>query len=79
MPFSLAEVGEVWNDPVDAQLLWVGEHHAGVDDNRRLAPRDGEHVQTELTESTDWHDFQHVVYADTSTASRYLAAPITTR
>ena len=57
-PFLL-QVGQVRNDPIHAEQLGVREHHAGVDDDRRLAPGEREHVHAELAESAERNDFEH--------------------
>ncbi len=57
-PFLL-QVGQIRNDAVDAEQLGVREHHARVDDDRRLAPGEREHVHAELAEPAERHDFEH--------------------
>jgi len=57
-PFLL-QVRQVRNDPVHAQQLGVGEHDACVDEDRRLAPREREHVHAEFAESAERNDFEH--------------------
>jgi hypothetical protein len=47
----LLQVGEIRNDPVHPEQVRVGEHHPGVDDDRRVAPGEGQHVHAELAES----------------------------
>jgi hypothetical protein len=49
-PFLL-QVREVRNNPIHTQQLGVREHDAGVDDDRRLAPRQGQHVHSKLAKS----------------------------
>ncbi len=56
----LLQVGEVRNDPVHAEQIGIGEHHARVDDDRRLAPGEREHVHAELAESAERNDFEHL-------------------
>jgi hypothetical protein len=56
----LFEIGEVGDDQVDAQLVGVGEHHAGVDDDGCLAVRHRHHVHAELAEPTEGHDLDGV-------------------
>src|SRR6266850_1312895 len=46
-PFLL-QVRQIRNDPVHPQQLGVGEHDACIDENRRLAAREREHVHAEL-------------------------------
>jgi hypothetical protein len=53
----LLEVRHVRNDPVHAEELGIGEHHSRIDDDRRLAPGEGEHVHAEFTESAEGNDF----------------------
>ena len=57
-PFLL-QVGQIRDDAIDAQQLGVRKHHAGIDDNRRLTPREREHVHPELAKSAERHDFEH--------------------
>ena len=56
----LLQVGEVRDDAVDAEQLGVREHHAGIDDDGRLAPGERQHVHAELAEAAERHDFEHV-------------------
>jgi hypothetical protein len=56
---ALLKVGQIRNDPIDAQQLGVREHHARVDDDGRLRPRDRKHVHAELAESAERNDFEH--------------------
>ncbi len=46
-----SEEREVGNDQVHAELVRIGEHHAGVDEDGGLLPRHGHHVHAELTEA----------------------------
>ena len=57
-PFLL-QVRQIRNDPIHAEQLGIGEHDAGVDDNRRLAPGERQHVHAELAESAKRNDFEH--------------------
>jgi hypothetical protein len=59
LPPFLLEPGQVRGDQVDAELVGIGKHHARVDHNRGLAPRDREHVHPELAEPAEWNDFEH--------------------
>ncbi len=58
----LLQIGEVWNNAIDPEELGVGEHHTGIDDDRRLAPGEGEHVHAELTEPAERNHFEHAGY-----------------
>ena len=58
-PFLL-QIREIRNDPIHAEQFRVREHHAGVDDNRRLTPGEREHVHPELAESAERYDFEHL-------------------
>ena len=62
----LLQVGEIRNDPVHAEQLGVREHHAGIDDNRRLTPREREHVHAELAKSAERYDFEHSLRRSTN-------------
>ena len=55
----LLKVGEVRNDQIHAQQLGIREHDTRVDDNRRLAPAERQHVHPELAETTERNDFEH--------------------
>ena len=57
-PFLL-QVREIGNDPIHAEQFGIGEHDAGVDDDRRLAPGERQHVHAELAESAERNDFEH--------------------
>ena len=57
-PFLL-QVGHVRNDAIDAQLIGVREHDTRVDDHGGIAPREREHVHTELAKSAERNDFEH--------------------
>ena len=48
----------VGNDQIDAELVGVREHDAGVDEDRRLPPRHRHHVHTELAEASQWDDLE---------------------
>ncbi len=72
-PFLL-QIGEVRDDPVDAEQFGVGEHHAGIDDDRRLAPGEREHVHAELAESAERNDFEHAVSGSTDLHQRPFLA-----
>jgi hypothetical protein len=56
---SLLQVREIRNDPIDAEQLRVGEHHARIDDDRRFVPAERQHVHAELAESAKRHHFKH--------------------
>ena len=55
---ALLQVREVRDDQVDAQQFGVGEHHAGVDQDERVAPRHGHHVHAELAEPAERDDLE---------------------
>ena len=55
----LLQMREIGNDPIDAQLLRVGEHDSGVDDDGGVGVREREHVHAELTEPTKRNDLEH--------------------
>jgi len=57
-PFLL-EIAKVRHDEVDAEQFRIGEHHTRIHNDRRLAPREREHVHAELAEAAEWNDFQH--------------------
>jgi hypothetical protein len=57
----LLQVREIRDDQVHAQQLGIGEHHARIDDDRRPAPGEREHVHPELAESAERNDFEHDV------------------
>ena len=61
------DVGEVRDDQVDAQLVGVREHDAGVDEDGRVLPRHGHHVHAELAEAAERDDLErrrrHVGYS----------------
>ena len=50
--------GHVRNDQIDAELVGIGEHHAGVDEDRRVLPRHRHHVHAELAEASQWDDLE---------------------
>ncbi len=58
----LLQVGQIGNDPIHPQQLGVREHHAGVDDDRGLAPAECEHVHAELAETAESYNFEHVEF-----------------
>jgi hypothetical protein len=49
----LFEIGDVWNDEVDAEEFGFGEHHSGVDDNDGVADANRHHVHAEFAETTE--------------------------
>ena len=49
----LLQVRQIRNDPIDAEQLGIREHDAGVDDDRRLAPGERQHVHAELAEPAE--------------------------
>jgi len=55
----LLQVRQVGDDPIDAEQFGIREHHPGVDDDRRLAPCQREHVHAELAEPAECDDFKH--------------------
>ena len=59
--------GQVGDDQVDAELVGVGEHDAGVDEDGRVLPRHGHHVHAELAEASEGDDLErrrrHVRYS----------------
>ena len=66
----LLQVRHVRDDAIHAEQLGIGEHDAGVDDNRRLVPREREHVHAELAESAERNDFEH-------SRRKYVPSPAT--
>jgi len=56
----LLEVRQIGNDPIHAEQFRIREHHAGVDDNRRLVPAEREHVHTEFAKAAKGYSFEHV-------------------
>ena len=52
------QVGNVWNDNIDAQQFLIREHDAGVnDDDGPIGPK-RHHVHAEFTESAKGNDFE---------------------
>jgi hypothetical protein len=58
-PPLLLQVRQVRNDQIDAQQFRIGEHDAGVDDDRRVGPGEREHVHAELAEAAEWYNVEH--------------------
>jgi hypothetical protein len=54
----LFEPTEVGDDQVHPELVGVGKHDAGVDDNRGVAPRQRHHVHAELAEAAERDNFE---------------------
>ena len=76
----LLQVGQVRNDPIDAQQFGIGEHDARVDDDGRLAPGERQHVHAELAETAERDDFEHLRYEMyTPTPARFLAERVRRR
>src|SRR6185503_1772396 len=69
----LLQIREIRNDAIDAEEFGIRKHHARVDDNRRLAPRERQHVHAELTESAERHDLEHPDQAQAPTADTLRA------
>ena len=42
------------------EQLGIREHDAGVDDDRRVAPGEGEHVHAELAQAAERNHFEHL-------------------
>jgi hypothetical protein len=61
------DVGHVGNDQIDAELIRLGKHDAGVDEDGRVLPRDRHHVHAELAQAPQWDHFErcrrHVRYS----------------
>ena len=57
-PFLL-QVRQIRNDQIDAQQFRIREHDAGVDDDRRVAPGERQHVHAELAESAERDNVEH--------------------
>src|SRR5439155_1160748 len=55
---SRPQVGDVGDDEIDAQHLFVGEHEAGVDDDDVVARFDRQHVLPDLADTTERDDPQ---------------------
>jgi hypothetical protein len=55
---SLAQVRHVGDDEVHARELRAGKHRARVDDDGRVAAGHGHHVEAELAEAAERHEFQ---------------------
>ena len=49
------EVRQVGHDEVDAEQIGLGEHHAGIDNDRRVAARDRHRVHAELAQAAKRH------------------------
>ncbi len=58
----LLQVGQIGNDSIHPQQFGVREHHAGIDDDRGLAPAECEHVHTELAKTAESYNFEHVEF-----------------
>ena len=52
------DVGHVGNDQIDAELVGIRKHDAGVDEDRRVLPRHGHHVHAELAEASQCDDLE---------------------
>jgi hypothetical protein len=48
----LFEVGDVWNDQVNAEEFGFREHHAGVDNDDGVAEAKHHHIHSEFAETT---------------------------
>ena len=49
----LNQIADIGDDDVYPEQLTTGEHHAGVNNDDVVAAAQGEHVHTELAESTE--------------------------
>ena len=56
---ALLHVREIRNDEIHTGHVGFREHDTRVDDDRRLAPGEREHVHAELAESAKWNHFEH--------------------
>jgi len=52
------EIGQIGNDDIDAEMLFAGEHHAGVDHDAVVAPAVDHQVHPELAETAESHELQ---------------------
>ena len=52
------DVGHVGNDQIDAELIGIREHDAGVDEDRGVLPRHRHHVHAELADAAQWDDLE---------------------
>ena len=57
---DVGKLGAYLDAEFGGQLVGVGEHHARVDDDRRVGPREREHVHPELAEAAERHHFEHL-------------------
>jgi hypothetical protein len=55
----LLEVRQVRDDQIDTQQFRIREHDAGVDEDRRVGPGEGEHVHAELAETAERYNVEH--------------------
>ena len=55
LPLAIFEISQVGNDQVHAELIGLGEHRTGVDNDSGISTRDGHHVQAELAEAAERH------------------------
>ncbi len=54
----LLQLPQVRNDQVDAEQLRLGEHHARIDEDGRVAAGDDHHVHAELAEPAERDDLE---------------------
>ncbi len=62
LPAPRLEVREIGNDQIDAEQIGLGKHRARVHDDGRVPTRDGHHVEAELAEAAERHDFDNVAH-----------------
>src|SRR6185503_17159779 len=60
------QIAQIRNDSIDAEQLRVREHHAGVDNDRRVVASQRHHVHAELAESAERHHFEHAEISSTT-------------
>ena len=52
------EVGEVGDDEIHPELVGVGKHHTGINQDGRVLPGHGHHVHAEFPEATKRYDLE---------------------
>ena len=66
----LLQIAQIRDDAVHSQQVGIREHDARIDDHRRLAPGERQHVHPELAEAAERHDFEHSPYVETAPPCR---------
>ena len=63
---ALAQVGEIGQHQIDAELVGGREHQPGVDDDDPAVVLDHVHVLADLAQSAEWKDAKLAVRAQTA-------------